>query len=207
MHPFATSDARARLQAAAASIESTSALEVVIAVRARVVDGRAPELFGGAILSFAVLLFTLFAPPEFDLVVIAIVDLLAFATGMAVVRAFPPLRRLLVLDRTADAAVLAAARATFIELGVHRTRDRSGVLVFVALEEAQVRIVVDVGVETALGSRLGALVRAIESVGHEDGLDAPAIDRLIAALSALGEAAAPGLPRRSDDRNELGELQ
>lgn len=181
-------------------------MEVVIAVRPAASDGRGAELLGGAIASFAMLLFTLFAPPEFSLAVIAILDLIAFGVGIYTVRAFPGVRRLLEGDRKADAAVLAAARAAFVELGVHRTRERSGLLVFVALAEARIRVVVDTGVEQAGEGVLAGLVRRIEAVGHDDGLDAQAVERLVELLGELGDALSSRLPRRADDRNELGEM-
>src|SRR5438045_3928208 len=50
------------------------------------------------------------------------------------------------IERGLRERVLAAARAAFVELGVHRTRARTGVLVYVSVRERRVELVCDVAV-------------------------------------------------------------
>ncbi len=205
MHPFATPAAQARLQAAADRVEAESSVEVVIAVRPASVDLRSVDLLGGAGCAFAVLLFTLFAPPTFSLLAIAIATVVSFAAGTAGMTAAPGLRRSFASSARLRDGVRQAARACFVELGVHGTRGRTGVLVYVSLAEERVALVADLGVHGAMAQGLAILAEPIESVGRTDGFDAAAVEQLAAAIEGFGAGVRHNLPRADDDRDELGE--
>lgn len=207
MHPFATEAARARLQAAADRVERESSVEVVIAVRPSSVDLRGIDLTAGAACAFAVLLFTLFAPPTFSLLAIAIATMVSFAAGTAGMAASPGLRRNFASATRLRDGVRQAARACFVELGVHGTRERTGVLVYVSLAEERVALVADLGVHRAMGQGLAILTEPIEAVGRSDGFDAAAVEQLAAAIEGLGAGVRHNLPRAADDLDELGEWQ
>jgi uncharacterized membrane protein len=96
-------------------------------------------------------------------------------------------------------AAARGARRAFVELGVDKTRDRIGLLVYVALFEREVVLLPDQGVPAALVEQglaearrdLGASVRAL----HFDAFEA--------ALVKFGPPASAAVPRRPDDENEL----
>lgn len=117
MHPFSTERARTRLQAAADAVERESSIELVVAVRPQSIDMLAADLMAGALSSFAVLAFTLFAPPEFSLVAIALATMASFAIGALALRSAPGLRRLAIPEPKLRDGVRQAARACFVELG------------------------------------------------------------------------------------------
>ncbi|MBI3201229.1 MAG: hypothetical protein HYZ29_06760 [Myxococcales bacterium] len=83
-----------------------------------------------------------------------------------------------------------------MELGVSRTRDRTGLLVFVSMFERKVVVVPDVGIDRA---ELGEALAKLESVLSES----PELPRLVAALDELASPLARVLPRADDDENEL----
>ncbi len=207
MHPFATEAARARLQAAADRVERESSVEVVITVRPASVDLRSIELLGGAACALAVLLFTLFAPPTFSLIAIAIATVVAFGAGAAAMAAAPGLRRNFASQARLRDGVRQAARACFVELGVHGTRDRTGILVYISLAEERVALVADLGVHAAMAQGLAILAEPIEAVGRTDGFDAAAVEQLAAAIEGLGAGVRHNLRRAEDDLDELGEWQ
>jgi putative membrane protein len=96
--------------------------------------------------------------------------------------------------------VTEAARAAFVELGVSKTRGRSGILVFISMLERTAEVVGDIGIAPeCLRAELPALQAA---VAKED------LRALVAALRAFSSPLCQAMPRAADDVNELpDELQ
>lgn len=203
-HPFSTDAARRRLQAAADAIEARSSAEVVIALRAAATDLRAAALLAGSLCSFLGLLVSLFAPPEFSLASIAALDVAWFFVGVLAVVAVPSLARLLTGEARSAKAVLAAARACFVELGVHTTRGRTGLVVFIALREQRIVVVTDTALDRRRDPELARALAAIEAIPHEFGLSDEALSMLERGLERLGDVLHERLPRADDDIDELG---
>lgn len=205
MHPMFDDEAKLELQAAAHAVEATSAVELVVTVRPRGSSPLAADLVGGALLGYALLVFLLFAPPEFSLWVFAVVVPLGFAIGAFGVHASPWAQRMLTRDRTLDAAVHTAARAAFVELGIGATRGRTGVLVFVAVAEARIVVVADTGILAAVPAPAWARTkRMIEAVPEHAGFGVEGVAALADAITALGRTVSVSLPRAHDDVDELG---
>ena len=202
MAKFMTDVAEGELGRAIQAIEQVSSTEVVIAVRPRLRRWLVPHVVGGAAVMLAVLAFVLFSDDyEFALWSIAILPLLAAIAGGMIVEAIAPLERALTPARVRDDIVRDAARATFYELGVHHTKGRTGVLVFVALREQRALLVGDVSFITRLGAK--ALARHAEALSAQIPAGGEAFARALAQLAGAYGAA---LPRAADDVNELADL-
>lgn len=109
------------------------------------------------------------------------------------------LRRLIGADRAA-AAVERSAQATFVARGLTETRDRSGVLLYVSWLEHRVHLLADSGIHERVGvagwqRHVDELIEAIRSGRPGDGL--------VAAIEAIGQELAVHFPPRTDDRDEL----
>src|SRR5262249_24227486 len=120
------------------------------------------------------------------------------ALGGGLVELVPQLKRWLTPPALRRRAVARAARATFVERGVHNTTGRSGVLVYVSWLERQIVLDADSGLSRALPE--GALARAeseLESAMSRGG--AEVARRLEALAPAMGRA----MPHSPDDVNEL----
>jgi uncharacterized membrane protein len=104
------------------------------------------------------------------------------------------------VGRTGDA--LARAREVFAALGMHRTAERNGVLVYLALEDRTLALVGDDGVHALVGDEYWANLRdrMVARLRERASRDA-----VIDVVGALGEALARHFPRRRDDRNELSD--
>jgi len=113
----------------------------------------------------------------------------------------PALRRGLVGTVRIDERVDAAAHVAFVRHQVFRTRDRTGILLFVARFERQVRVLADEGVYRAVERASWDELAAQVAAGMRD--QAPA-EALLDAVRRTGELVARfGPRRRDDDRNEL----
>lgn len=197
---FFTEDARARVRAAIAEVESRTSAEVVVAVRRSSADYRAADLLFGSVVAFASLLVLLFADTEFPIEWMPLDVALAYGLGVVVSANLWGIKRVLVRPSKLREAVRIAARAAFVDLGITKTSGRNGILVFVSMLERRVEVVADVGVDrAALGAPFRDAVAALEAaVARETNLD-----RFIDALRSLGPILGGAMPRAADDVNEL----
>jgi putative membrane protein len=195
-------DRRAKDQVSDAirAVEAQTSAEIVVAVRPKAGHYRHTDYLLGAIAAFAALFVLLFADQEFAVLWMPLDTGIAFAAGVAFSAFFPPVRRLFTLDSLMRENVRTAARAALVDLGVTKTRDRNGILVFVSAFEHTVEVVADVGVDTAsLGPAWADAVNALSK--SMQGI--PRLDQFLTALRSLGPALAAAMPRKADDVNEL----
>ncbi|HXG03123.1 MAG TPA: TPM domain-containing protein [Candidatus Binatia bacterium] len=99
-----------------------------------------------------------------------------------------------------DDPAQARARDVFLRLGLDRTRDRTAVLIYLALDDHRLAIVGDEGVHARVGDEYWAQVRDLMVERLRQGRTREA---LLAAIEAVGAALRRHFPRRPDDRDEL----
>jgi uncharacterized membrane protein len=102
--------------------------------------------------------------------------------------------------RPAD--VLSRAQHVFRRLGMHKTAERHGVLVYLAVEERRLAVVGDEGIHGRVGDRHWNRVRDLMVEKLRENAPRQALER---AIEELGQALAEHYPRRPDDRNELSD--
>jgi len=112
-----------------------------------------------------------------------------------------PLRRLLAGPHSLERRVEQRAAAAFLEQEVFRTRDRTGILLFLSLFERRVVVLGDSGIHARVGpGEWDGVVHHVVS-GLKSGDPEAA---LVAAIRECGEILARhGLPPRPDDADEL----
>jgi putative membrane protein len=128
-------------------------------------------------------------------VVQAVVLLLAWLVLSA-----PPIRRVLTPRWLKRDRVHRAALDQFLARGLHLTRERTGVLLFLAEAERQAEIVADEGIQSKVGADAWAgpvatLVRAAHTGHTADGIEA--------AVRDCGALLATHFPPRADDIDEV----
>ncbi len=195
---FLDEPARAAFAKAIETIEEASAIEVVIAVRRASAGYRHANAIAGILVAFAGLAAMLFAATEFSSLAILIDPFVVGLIAAGLVELAPPLKRVLTPSRVREREVRRAARATFLERGVHNTRDRSGTLVYISWLEQRAMVIADSGLDHVLPANVLATVESALTAAIAKGGVAVARE-LETAMAKL----APGMPRRADDRNEL----
>ena len=195
---FLDAEARAAFQQAIETVESASSVEVVVAVRRR----SASYLLANVVVAIAVAMLglaaMLYASHPFSASAILIDPFVVGAAAGALVELLPQLKRLLTPAAIRRRRLERAARATFVERGVHNTRARSGLLVYISWLERAVALVADSGLAAALPA--GAVADAEAKLTAAIGRGGVAVAHALAALaSPLGKA----MPPRPDDINEL----
>ncbi len=202
MTSFFDTDAKAAAARAIAAVEAQTSAEIVLAVKRSSGDYRDADYLAGTVSGFVTLLLLLFLPQEFSVAWMPAAVAAGFGLGAAISVLVPSLRRRSIGKKRMAAAVRTAARATFVDRGISRTKGRTGILVFASLFERRVEVVGDLGVlPEQLGTAYDDAVHAIESSIAEG----PDLARLLAAVERLGPALAEELPRLDDDENELAD--
>lgn len=183
---------------AVAAIENNSSVECVVAVRARARLFLGQHITVGLVATYAVLIFavlnewapwaTLVFPVAAGVVAALLVELVA------------PLYRFLVPASLREDHVLTAARALFVEKGIHATRERTGLLVFIAVRDGIIDVIADSGIVDKLGqTRLDHMAQTLR-VALAQG--PAAVGR---TLANFAPEFAEVLPRKADDTNELAD--
>ena len=197
-----------QLADAVRDIETQTDAEIVIVVHARSGMYRHADYLWGFILSFATLLFLLFAPFDFTYYFevtpywVALDVALMFAVGAFVSSRSNTLRRLLTTKKFRAEAVRQGAAATFYEAGIANTMAEMGVLIYLSLLERRLELIADRGVLKAVPP-LAWNERVYEL--HRAGR-VPQLQTLLKALRDLGALLAEHLPPTGENPNELPDM-
>lgn len=206
-----------RISAAIAAAEANTSGEIFCIYERRIEDsGDATRLLWSAALA-------LLAPPLLVLAQIALVD--PWSAGVAAGRAqeleflglytlvqagvfgatyaalsLRGLRRLATPRAAKRARAHRAALQAFLARGLHLTRDRTGVLIFVVEEDHQIEVVADEGIHSKVdpgvwGEAVAALANGLRRRDAAGGFEA--------AIAQCGAVLAQHFPPRPDDANEL----
>jgi uncharacterized membrane protein len=96
--------------------------------------------------------------------------------------------------------VLSEAKVHFLRLGMQKTRDRNGVLIYIAPRSRNFAIIGDIGVHERCGDNLWQVIAS----GMESHLrEGRYTDALLLAIEKVGAVLAAHFPRQPDDENEL----
>lgn len=127
---------------------------------------------------------------------------LFFPLFLFLFRRFPRLTLALVSGRRRQEAVRERAVRAFFEQGLHRTRDETGILVFISLLEHKVWILGDRGINEKIPLQEWQELARELSRGIGEGR---ACDALCRTIELCGQELSLHFPRRGDDRNELSD--
>ncbi len=128
---------------------------------------------------------------------------LLFAIFYLLVKHTPPLKRWFISQREIDEEVEEAAVTSFFRHGLYRTRDATGVLIFISVFEHKVWVLADHGINAKVPEgQWDTIVAAIKD-GIKAGQPAQAICQ---AVESAGRTLAEHFPVRPDDTDELDNL-
>lgn len=120
--------------------------------------------------------------------------------GWALCRALPGFARLFVSEARATHVAAEQALQEFATLELHRTAERSGVLIFVSLFERRVIVLGDSGIDERVGAEHWKAVDAAVVAGVRRG---SLKEGLIEGIALAGGVLAEHFPHRGGERNEL----
>jgi len=127
---------------------------------------------------------------------------LLFFPSRYLYRKFPTLKLPLVGRRRVEEAVRERAVRAFFEKELYRTREETGVLIFISILEHKVWILGDRGIDRKIPVTLWREFAHELSIGlHEN----RACETLCDIIGKMGRELAQYFPRRADDANELSD--
>jgi len=198
--PFLTDESKRAFAAAVHAFEEGCGAELVVAVRPRSGSYLDADLKAGIAAGLLVLAVLLFSPWPVALGYFLLDPAIVGAMAALASSRSRALRRLMTPRRERRRRVAAAARALFLDKGIHRTRARNGILLYLSLLEREVEAVMDVGVEplaaTSAWQRALTGVAAALAAGEGGVAVAGRVRELAASL-------APSLPHAAGQADEL----
>lgn len=191
-----------RIIAAVRGVEAVSAAEVVVTLTPRTVPATVPVLVTAVVCGVILLVLHPLLFADASSLAVATDTLAVSSLAALLVGSLPPLQRLFFSRERLQHSALAAARAEFVRQGVHTTRRRTGMLLFLSVFERRSLLLVDIGIAALLPPPvLDELERLAASILESSGSDA-ALD---AFFEKLCRDAGTYLPREADDSNELAD--
>jgi len=141
-------------------------------------------------------------PPALRLLIQALAVVTGFIAGAALATRIGWLRRLFIPRSQMRDEVEARARAVFFDSRVHHTAAKSGLLVYVSLQERMAAVLADKGAMAELGALAVERLRdgLIEQLRKGD-----VIDALCRTVRTAGEELAAVLPSATENVNELSD--
>lgn len=104
------------------------------------------------------------------------------------------------VERFCKEDVLDRAAWLFGRLGMHKTRQRTGVLVYVAVESRKLAVIGDAGINASVPAGFWEEVKDLIVAGLKEGKMSQG---LVAGVERLGEILQEKFPPEAGDRNEL----
>jgi putative membrane protein len=201
--PYLTNAEVSEIESALAAAEKTTSGEIVPVIVRRCADIRPPATLISLV---SVLLFTLFAEVWMaswfafqELWVIVAGMSLALVLGYFLADSLLA-RRFWIKRRDGRALAHLRAELEFYRAGIGSTKESTGILLFLAIEERQAVVLADKGISTILPDGTWDDVLTLMLDGLRSGNCA---DGLIKAITKSGELLAARFPVKSDDANEL----
>jgi putative membrane protein len=193
-----SSQDRQRISAAIRAAEAKTSGEIVCVLARRSADSTALPILIAALVSLALpwFLVALTALPVQQILWLQ----LALFLCLAVLLCLPRVRIALLPPATRRAVAHRVAMEQFVLRGVGRTKDRTGVLIFVSLAERYARIIADDGIAQRVAQP--AWQGAVDAlIGHmREGRIA---DGFVEAVGRCSDVLANHFPRADADRDEL----
>ena len=200
---FFSQEEQQQIEAAVREVELSTSGEIVPIVVDASYDYPRAEIIGAGSLSLATAIFLSWAFGGESIWVFLPLFLIGYPVFRILIRKSPSLKRRLIPPAEIDAEVEEKALVSFIEYGLHKTRDNTGILILISLFERRVQVLADQGINAKVpAGTWDVLVRDVTS-GIKDGT---ACEALCREIRACGKLLAEHFPARDDDTDELPNL-
>jgi len=200
---FFSKEEQQKIEAAVKAAESKTSGEVVPMVVDSSYDYPRTDLIAGGTLALASGLIFSWAVGGESIWWFLPVFIVGFFVFQQLIRSLPDLKRRLIHPDELTAEVKEKALVSFIEHGLHNTRDRTGILILISLFEHRVQILADSGINAKVPEHTWEEVDDIIVEGLKTG---NACNAVCQAIERCGELLQEHFPRKHDDTDELPNL-
>ncbi|BDQ34206.1 TPM domain-containing protein [Pseudodesulfovibrio portus] len=200
---FLTQDEQDTLIRCVQEVETQTSGEIVPMVADASYEYPRASLIGGLIGGGLVGIGAALAFGQEDLWFFLAVFLAAFLILSRLLEAFPALKKPFISKRQMREEVEEAAFTAFYRHGLHRTRDLTGILIYVSAYEHQVQVLADKGINDKVDPQVWQEVVTMVTEGIRAGKPGEALCR---GVTRCGELVAEKFPVKADDTDELPNL-
>jgi len=200
---FFTEAERKRIESAVQQVEKQTSGEIVPMVVDESYDYPRAEILGAGLFSLATAVSLSWGFFGESLWHFLWLFALCYFPFKLLIRKFPTLRRRLIHPVEISAEVEEKAIISFLEQGLHHTRDETGILFLISLFERRVHVLADRGINEVVPAKFwDEVVQTItEGIHRGDTCNA-----LCAAIESCGQLLAEHFPVKGDDTDELPNL-
>ena len=200
---FFSEEEQQKIEAAVKAAEMKTSGEIVPMVVDSSYDYPRAELIGGGSLALATgLLISWWFGGE-SIWWFLPIFIVTFFVFQQLIRNLPDIKRKLIHPDELAAEVKEKALVSFIEQGVHETRDRTGILILISLFEHRVQVLADSGINEKVPEQTWEEIVDTIIAGLKSGDACTATCR---AIERCGELLQEHFPRKHDDTDELPNL-
>ena len=200
---FFTDEEKTRIEAAVRTVELRTSGEIVPLVVDAAGDYPRAEIQGGGLLALALAVNLSWWLAGASLWVFLAIFLAGYWPCRLLLRVTPALLRRLIPPTEIDAEVTERAKTAFLDHGLYRTREGTGILILICLFEHRVQVLADHGIHHAVPPETWQKVADMVTAGIHAGRTA---DALCEAVAYCGDLLAENFPPRHDDKDELPNL-
>ncbi len=200
---FFTKDEQNRIEAAVRAAETKTSSEIVPMVVDSSYEYPRAELIGSGTLALATGLLISWLFGESSIWVFLPAFIGTYFIYQQLIRRLPGLKRKLIHPDEFTAEVKEKAMVSFLQLGLHETRDRTGILIMISLFEHRVQVLADSGINEQVPEHTWDDIVAIIIAGLKAN---DACSAICEAVERCGDLLASHLPVKHDDSDELPNL-
>ncbi|WP_072906179.1 TPM domain-containing protein [Malonomonas rubra] len=200
---FFTQEEQQRIETAVKAAEAKTSGEIVPMVVDESYDYPRAELIGGGTLGLAVGLLVSWAFGGESIWWFLPVFMISFFLFQQLIRRLPDLKRKLINPEELDVEVREKALVSFVEQGLHETRDKTGILILISLFEHRVQVLADSGINAKVPEHTWEEIVEIITAGLKSDDACAAVCN---AVERCGELLQENFPIKDDDSNELPNL-
>ncbi len=200
---FFTKEEQQKIETAVKAAEMKTSGEIVPMVVNSSYDYPRAELIGGGSLALATGLLVSWGFGGESIWWFLPVFIVGFFIFQQLIHNIPELKRWLIHPEELTEEVKEKALVSFLEQGLHETRDRTGILILISLLERRVQVLADSGINAKVPENTWKEVTDIITAGlkSEDACAA-----ICQAIDLCGELLQEHFPRKDDDTDELPNL-
>lgn len=191
---------RQKIESAVRAAEAGTSGEILVAVERSSEDYRVAPWRLAVLLGAGTALGSSLAFPGRSIFEVFVAQMVAVVLAHLLCR-FDVVRRAFVSEFEFERSARLAATRAFTEHGMRRTRDRTGILIYVTLLEHRVVVLGDEAIDRALGAD-ESWEQVVSFVLEGIRAQQPA-EGIVRAVHRCGEILSHPLPARDDDENEI----
>lgn len=200
---FFTSEEQQKIENAVKSAEAKTSGEIVPMVVDSSYEYPRAELIGAGTLALALGLIFSWAVGGESIWWFLPAFLVSFFAFQLLIRNAPDLKRKLINPNELDLEVREKALVSFVEQGLHETRDKTGILILISLFEHRVQVLADSGINAKVPENTWNEIVTIIINGLKAG---DTCNATCQAVERCGELLEAHFPKKHDDSDELPNL-